>query len=728
MRNIYPFPKTLNLQDGKFRIKEHMSIYADNEAEGVKLLLQKRLQKKCTVSFNKAKGKESDVLLMYEPGETESYRIEITEHRIEITAADKKGFVHAIETLMQMISEDMTVPCVTLCDAPYKQYRGVHLYMPAPEYVEECKRLFDVLSFLKYNTIILEVGGTMELKNHPEVNSAWTAFCETIVKKFPGGPQNFQWSDRYWKDSTHFENARGKILTQETVRGLVQYAKDLGFTVIPEIQALSHCYYLTLAHREIAEDANDLFPDTYCPMNEKSYQLYFEVAQEILDVFEPEIVSIGHDEIRVMGECPKCREKSGHELLAYEINRLHAFYKERNIRIMMWCEKLLKPIEINGMTWGGGADEKVDVYGRHWKLPAMYQAIEQLPKDIIMLDWYHSRGENTEEYYKDKGFEVMFGNYSGIIFGNWNVRAERSIGAEISTWCTPDEFTLGRNGILFDLVFSAQLLWNRGYSDASYDTYLKNAMDAVEAVRNIMRGDNAVHKQEAEVKILFKAENGAHELSADRAECHGSNAKDVLEKCGNLSGVPVDKAHVMLHTDIYADSLLLCESFKKKESQYMSYTFIDTKHWDESPMSDSSYLCSTMPRWSAATHEILYEDGTWELVNAVYGITAADVNMPFKRDRLYFDDKVNEIDNTHESTGGERKAAPHFKFYDAWKPSVLYFTDTIISGENTAYVYEWKNPHPEKKIVCIKAVNTTHDREQSVILYALGYKRVIHNR
>ena len=51
-----------------------------------------------------------------------------------------------------------------------------------------------------------------------------------IVEKFPGGPQNFQWSDKYWKDSTHYENARGQILPQEAVRDLVQYAKDYGIT------------------------------------------------------------------------------------------------------------------------------------------------------------------------------------------------------------------------------------------------------------------------------------------------------------------------------------------------------------------------------------------------------------------------------------------------------------------------------------------------------------------
>ena len=713
--NIYPLPMYLDERSGRFVLKSEVGFCAVDKATEAVVLL-KKFAVRLGISLEEKAEKDSDIILYYDLGETEGYSINVSEEKILIGAADQKGFVHAIETLTQIITEDLSVPCVKICDAPYKQYRGVHLFLPAPEYVEECKRLFDVLSFLKYNTIILEVGGTMELKNHPEINSTWSAFCETVVKKFPGGPQNFQWSDRYWKDSVHFENGRGKILTQETVRGLVQYAKNLGFTVIPEIQALSHCYYLTLAHREIAEDANDLFPDTYCPLNEKSYQLYFEVAQEILDVFEPEMVCIGHDEVRIMGECPKCREKSGHELLAYEINRLHSFYKEKNIRILMWCEKL--------MPLGSKAIERVDDYGRYYKLPAMDKAIENLPKDIIMMEWYHAKADNTEEHFTGNGYDVMFGNFKGLIFGNWDVRGEHSIGAEISAWCTPDEFTLGRNGYLFDLIFSAQILWGKGYCDALYDEYLKRAMNITEKVRQIMRGESQDRRDtSAETQILFCGKEGDYTIDAQMAVCYGDNAKIISEKCGNFFGVPVDKLNVILRTDIYADRLLLCESFKKCEQYYMSYGFINTKRLEESPMSDSNYLCTNMPRWSAATHEILYEDGTWEIVNAVYGITAGDVHMSYQRDRLYLNEKIDEIDDAPEEI---RKAAPHYKFFDEWKPSLLYFTDTIVSGDTTAYVYEWKNPHPEKKIVCIKLVNTTHDKDQSVILFALGAK-VIQN-
>lgn len=596
-----------------------------------------------------------------------------------------------------------------------KPFRGIHIYMPAPDRMEEAKRLLDALSFLHYNTVILEVGGTMELKRHPEINRAWTAFCRTLVRDFPGGPQNFQWSDRYWKDSTHYENARGQIVSQAAVRDLVAYARSVGLQVIPEIQALSHCYYLTLAHREIAEDPEDLFPDSYCPMNEESYRLYFEVAEEILEVIQPETVSIGHDEIRILGQCPKCREKSGHALLAYEINRLYDFYKEKNIRIMMWCENLLQPLPEYGITRGAEDTFNVDAYGRRYHLPAMYKALEQLPRDILMLDWYHSRSHNTHRCFLDRGFEVVYGNFSGLVFGNWDKRSAQVLGGEISTWCTPDAATLGRNGILFDLIFSSLLFEGTGYDDSRYEAYLEKAMALAEPVRQILQGKPA----EGPLALLYAPKGtGNYAISAENARCFGTNARRLLEACGDLTGACVDTAHILLDTDIRAKSLVFCQAFKKAEEYYMSYSFINNPHWDQAPMSEGSYLCTDLPRWSAATHEILYEDGTWELVNAVYGITAAAVDMKYDRLRKFTDERTNEIDDAVETV---RKPAPHYKLQDSWLPSVLYFCDTIRSGDSTAYIYEWQNPHPEKKIQRIKVVNTTHDKDQSVILFAMGY-------
>ena len=80
--------------------------------------------------------------------------------------------------------------------------------------------------------------------------------------------------------------------------------------MIPEVPSLGHCDYLMMGNPDIAERADDPYPDTYCPSNPKSYQILFDVIDEIIDVFEPSIMNIGHDEYYTIGVCEKCRGKS----------------------------------------------------------------------------------------------------------------------------------------------------------------------------------------------------------------------------------------------------------------------------------------------------------------------------------------------------------------------------------------------------------------------------------
>ena len=82
------------------------------------------------------------------------------------------------------------------------------------------------------------------------------------------------------------------------------------------MQSLSHCDYLVIPHREIAEHPDDPYPDSYCPSNPRSYELLFDVIDEVLDVFKPQTVNIGHDEWYSAGFCPECRKKDASDLLA----------------------------------------------------------------------------------------------------------------------------------------------------------------------------------------------------------------------------------------------------------------------------------------------------------------------------------------------------------------------------------------------------------------------------
>jgi len=205
----------------------------------------------------------------------EGFRISSNDDATRIDGADTAGAAYGLMEYVKQYAPGADVTDMTA--EPRLPFRGVQLYMPAKDNLEGFKRIIDMLAFLKLNTLIIEVGGGMEYKRHPEINAGWERFCETM-EAFPGGPGGFQGTAVYWRDSTHTELGGGSYLTQEAVRGIVDYAKGYGMDVVPELQMLSHSYYITTAYPQYAERSGDQFPDTICPRNEDAYKLYFELA------------------------------------------------------------------------------------------------------------------------------------------------------------------------------------------------------------------------------------------------------------------------------------------------------------------------------------------------------------------------------------------------------------------------------------------------------------------
>ncbi len=651
--------------------------------------------------------KDADIILKKGTLEEEHFSLDI-EKNITITAGDIKGAIYGVSTFLQKIdNKTLAAETTHLTDGPYKKLRGMHLYLPARENIGVYKKILDTMAFFKMNTVIIEVGGAMEYEKHPEINEKWEWFCHFADFEFPGieRSRSVQWSDTYWKDSIHTEHAGGSYLTKAEVRDIVQHAKSLGLTVIPEIQALSHSYYMTLAHREIAELEDDMFPDSYCPLNEKSYELYFEVAEEVLEVFEPDMVSVGHDEIRVLGECEKCREKTGHELLAYELNRLHTFYAERNIRIMMWGEMLLHYQNYKGL-WVGEKRETINEYGFHHVYPEGYNAKYHIPKDIVMLDWQYSLDHKTEKYYEEDGFQSAFGNFRGSKLLNWRRRSvsDNVLGAEVSTWVVTDEDTFAKDGIFFEMLFSANMLWEHDYDNDKYEEMTEKVIRQMYFTKAIMRGEASQLFLGADTEAIYIGEKERAFASLDlvKAKKISNTAGKVVDKFGDTAyGVSADAVNLLLKKEFKADGLVFLHAAKKDMEYIPSHRFPDY-----APLGLCAYV-------------LLYEDGTIETVNAVYGRTVGNIDMEIKCGDGSKEDESFTIDD-RPADNAESLKAPTFAPNSQWFGSVLYDCVPVSDGTTTAFLYEWKNPHPDKKIVKMRAINTCRDVEQSVVLFGIS--------
>ena len=660
-------------------------------------------------------GSDGFIKISYKELEAEEYSLEISEGSVSILASTKAGALYALGTLLTLAKAEgkkILLPVSSVSDKPYCSMRGAHFYMPAREGIEDFKRLIDSMLLMKMNTVIIEVGGGMQYERHPEINTAWEKFCKNI-DNMPGvdGSRSFQGADLYWKDSLHTELAGGSYLSKAEVRDIVQYAKARGMNVIPEVQALSHAYYLTVAHPEIAEMSFDIFPDTYCPSNEKSYELYFEVADEVLEVFEPNTVSIGHDEIRVLGWCDKCKNKTGHELVGGDVCRLHDFYASRGVRIAMWAESAQRFVSYNGSVIGGDDDEvRTDVFGRYYRLPAMSKSIEMLPNDILMLDWFHCAGATSEDCFDERGFEVIYGNFHANLFSNFDKRSKKRCvrGAEVSTWCTPNEKTLADDGILFKLMFAASILWSDDYDNSKYNETINKVRGFAHYVREIY-GHRSVLRDADKLEEIFASRDG-DESCVDLASADIADAcfKEKLKGLGKLSPRRIDEGVFIINKEFYADSIFFLHNAKKELPFLPSYFYRSEKNL------------------GLASYAVKYEDGDVECVNVYYGKQVGGESVSYAR---HFDGEVkgHEIDTEIANNGGTEPPS-YFVTDHAHMESLTYHTTVILDNDVALFGHEWINPHPDKKIVAIRPYtfrsdyslyDSRADRSQAVSLYAV---------
>ena len=411
----------------------------------------------------------------------EWYSLQVSQKGAALSAGAYAGLYYAVQSLLQLVAlkeagtkrpagktpaRTASLPLVEITDWPLKPIRGGHTYLPARENLPFFKRFIEWMGRHKLNTMFLEIGGGMEYKRHPEVNQAWVDFCKEAME-YPGGPDALQDSQWFFKNSTHTELAGGGVLSQAEVKKIARWCADNAIEIMPEVQSLSHSYYMVIPHPEIAEMKDDPWPDNYCPSNPKSYELFFDILDEVIEVLNPRLIHIGHDEAYLFGHCPKCKKRDAAEIYATDITKARDYLAERGIRTAIWGDKLLEIHHPNGVTYGG-VERNIVRYGKNFHLPATNRCVDLIPKDVLIFDWYWSLSYESASMLAAKGYEMIYGNFHGPSFKGWaEYRQNPSLlGGETSLWCEVDNYSIGRNGTFHNILWGANDLW----SDVDPDT------------------------------------------------------------------------------------------------------------------------------------------------------------------------------------------------------------------------------------------------------------------
>lgn len=405
-------------------------------------------------------------------GNAEEYAIVFGETAY-IYANRESGLVHGMMTLASLKSKTCEG---LLYDKPVCSVRGYRVYLPGRENIPVFKNMIDFLAEYKYNSVILEIGGAMEYKRHPKINEKWVEFCDECYAD-PKRADVIQHKTYTWeKDSIHCENGDGGVLTQEECRMLADYCASRGIEVIPEIPTLSHSDYICLAYPEIAERQDDAYPDTYCPNHPDTYKYVFDIIDEVVDVFKPRQVHIGHDEAYTLGICERCKHISPVELYVNDIIKINDYLKTKDIVSSMWAEKLLKAFTKAGTPIGGNGRAGFR-NGGQWSTPALWQCRDMLPKDMLYAHWYWEFGNHHDRIFHDRGYKMFFGNLSAMQINDWKMRIDwGAMGGWVSNWGSFEEEYMQRNIQYFDLITAADAFWNCDFDSKNKKRTLKRAM------------------------------------------------------------------------------------------------------------------------------------------------------------------------------------------------------------------------------------------------------------
>ncbi|PJA34818.1 MAG: hypothetical protein CO186_09060 [Zetaproteobacteria bacterium CG_4_9_14_3_um_filter_49_83] len=218
-------------------------------------------------------------------------------------------------------------------------------------------------------------------------------------------------------------------------------ANSLGMEVIPQLALLTHQQkFFQNNYPELMYSKG-----IYDPRNEQTYVKVFAVLQEVIDIFHPKAIHIGHDEVagwilpattfykkdRRIG-LGKGEEVFPAELFLDDVLKVHDFLKKRHVETWMWGDMLISDEEFPHMMARDLHGEIAPGYGgilRH-----------KLPKDIVICDWHY--GDEQRDFpslkvFHDEGFRVVGSTFiKEKTITNFSHYAKRhgAIGMMATTW------------------------------------------------------------------------------------------------------------------------------------------------------------------------------------------------------------------------------------------------------------------------------------------------------
>lgn len=629
----------------------------------------------------------------------EGYLLHVNRDVILVAGYDEAGAFYGLQSLRQLLflrSQHVYARGAQICDWPDKPFRGIYLYLPGRRNISFFKRFIrDYMALYKYNTLIIEMGASMRLDRHPELNSGWIDFardCDYSCRNYPPDPYH-----GVQQNSSHQDVADGGFLEKEEVADLARWITKHHIELIPEIASFTHSYYLLTRHRNLAAVPQDKWPDIYCPSNPDVYPLVYDVYDEYLELLKPRIVHIGHDELFLpLNASTRCCDSDIGDLYGKDVRKIHDHLAHRGVKTALWGDMLLQSVRGHGPQRHTAQDGWI-YYTPGGLTPA--QVEKWIPRDCLIFNWFwaqnpgHPGGDalQNEATLDQMGFQQIYGNLKPSIT-DYEQRKMRTtlLGGAPSAWFATNETGFGRE-LMDSFLGCSEILWS---GKVMTDRELQDKVQTMTpAIRQHLSGitppsatENSVvpldisqsfntsgDLPELKVNIPPSSEKSLrfHRMVFQLKSWNGRHGIVVGTEGTRPTGLP--RAVTGIPIRIAPTSLIFLHAAARPAANRESFRIL----WDQQDTAD-------LLGW----YEVVYEDGFIITIPVRYGL--------------------NILNWQHEPP----KFTKHFN--QRW---YCYEADALNAGEVDRpviyYAYEWINPRLGKVIREIHLKGTTQFRGAS---------------
>ena len=179
--------------------------------------------------------------------------------------------------------------------------------------------------------------------------------------------------------------AAPEALDADGVRRIAEACTERGLELVLAQTTFGHMPGI-LRHSDYTHLAEDGNPYQLCPSHPDAYRFLGELLDELIPLSPSGYFNVNCDESRVLGLCPRCRDRGrdalGKERIFLEhLLWLHGKLREHGRRMMVWSDHLLR----------------------------MPSVLDGLPRDIVVLDWQYFNWVSfpTLSFFRERGFEVI---------------------------------------------------------------------------------------------------------------------------------------------------------------------------------------------------------------------------------------------------------------------------------------------------------------------------------